>query len=691
MPGNDASIPLAVGRPTVLVAAGGRVPDLDAHWREVRVDASTVRGGLSVLLLSERVARALDPITDTPGAWGLGRFRQGLRRTLLGDPPGTLAGASLLAALERLALVDGRPLVWVIERAHLADTDSRAWIARQVRHMVGWPVAVVVGVAPEDAWGAGLAAQLRARLGGDSVVDQSGVRPSHPGMEADAPVGDDESTRIEPDSSTIADESTDSGPVGLAVPEEAPALSARARVALLAAATVGHVFELALVSELVGRPTHAVAADLLAAHLSGWTLSDAGPGAMSLDDSAVELLRREVPQAVSRAWNEHLAERFAPQADDREPAGPQDTPDLRQARAAEHAEAAGRPEAAVEALLAAAREAREVGAFSQASQHLARAEQAAAGMGGPGRALSARVRMDRAHLAWAAVGQGVDLLQALAGARQAVDELDAAGDVAGAAEARLLVAAIAHDIGDADHLEEALVALTEASRAWMDAGEARRAAELLNDLAAVWVRIGDPVRAAHLLEESRHVFSRGTSPEDRRELAESLLLSARLPLHVDARPGQQQAALSQAIAHAETAAHLWRELGDPRHAALSQATTGRLMVLAGHAAEALPVLQGALDVLRRHHDVLGMARTADALALALGADGRAEAAVQVLSESVRLNAAAGSTRGLAYNRQSAEELLAAVDASSDAGRALADFLERMAVGADVSEADSRQI
>lgn len=344
------------------------------------------------------------------------------------------------------------------------------------------------------------------------------------------------------------------------------------------------------------------------------------------------------------------------------------TPDAREARAAGHLEAAGHAEAALQRWLEAAEQAAENGAFAQSLAHTRAAEGLLARLPPLPRLapLARQLQLHQARLAWAVAGQGSDLQDALGLAAAARDALDPVAEAALHAEARGLVAGIAYDIGDPVHLELALSELTEAVRVLQAAGEHRAAARLLNDQAAVWVRIGDPVRAAHLLDQSRQVFAslEAEDPRDRAELAETLLLLARLPFHVQAREGQERAALRRALEHAQEARAVFAELDDPRHAARASETAGRLALRLGEGAGAIRHLEQALVLQRRLGDVLGLARTSDALAAALVARGEAEAGLGLLSESVRLNAAAGSVRGLAYNRRTLGELAQALGAAA---------------------------
>jgi tetratricopeptide (TPR) repeat protein len=1048
---------LQPGRLTVVQSAGGRVGPLPAGVRALRVDAGALRGGLALLRRTEELLRdelAHDVFAHAP--WpGL---RAGLRRRLLGEEPVAPRGPRVVAGLEQLAVAEGRPVVWVIERAHQADADTRGWLGRQVRHVRDWSVAVVVGVAPDDPWGAGLAAHAEHCFGASAVIRESAsarVVHEHP-----------------PDGQRAVREDEDGAQVGPA-----------AMALLRAAASMGRSFSLAELALLVDVPEHRAAFLVQEAQEGGWELEDAGAGVLRFGRGAAELLRQGVSRAVGEVWERRLGElrgehdgegevglggmgRGGPGLGDSEHegtehdgtihegasrggtshegtvrggtsregtsrggtsregtsregtsregtsreatdhvgmghagtghagtghggtehegtsrggtghagtsregtgrggtsreatgrggtdhegaghagtghagalrhegtghgdtdhdhadledgglegaghagtghagalghagTGPGDTDhdhadledgghegagragtghegalghegtghgdtdhdgaDLEdlghvgtsrggmdhegtdhegtdhegtRARAATHeatsreatsreatsreatsragtdhdltdladaghagtghtgalghegtghgdtdhdgagheglghegtsreatsreatsheatsregtghagtdhagtehagtghvgTEHAGTEHAgtghagtdhgdtshvgrdhtgrhsenthhqtilgnrnppssattrAARALLARAAEARSHGAWNEAAALLSTLEQRLPAEELRGGAVGRALRLERTRLAWEATGSGIDLDTALRWAEELIQDAAAAGDEEHAREARVLAAGIAHDIGDPAALDRALDHLQHATRALQAAGRPREAAALLNDQAAVWVRIGDPVRAAHLLEASRQVFAASQGVDDQAELAETLLLLSRLVLHVEARPGKERAAQEQALDHARQARTLFQAAGDPRHAALAQATEGRLLLLLGRTDAALQTLAGALEAQRALHDVLGLARTADALARVMLAQGRPDRAAQFLADSLRFNAAAGARRGLAYNRELAGRIRAEVDEDSELAGVLEGWVDQL--------------
>lgn len=350
--------------------------------------------------------------------------------------------------------------------------------------------------------------------------------------------------------------------------------------------------------------------------------------------------------------------------------------------AADHLTAIGEAEAAVSRLLEAAARAESVGAIDQATGAARRALALLDHL--PGTRDRRRLRADAllrlAGLAWAHGGR-VPLGETLRVAEQALRALgdDPADGLR--ARTRATIAGIAYDIGDAPSLERALTELTEAIRELHAAGDARGAARLLNDQAAVWVRIGDVVRAAHLLEESRRIFS-GISqpgPQDQAELAETLHLLACLPLHVGARPGQEQNALDRAAEHAGSAEAVYGRLGLPRERARVWETLGRLAASRGRQDLARTWLARAFEVQLRLGDAVGLARTTEAFAVQLAVSGQLGQALQVLVDSVALNQQLGSPRGLAYNREALSHIarLPAVAAAPAALAALRTVEERI--------------
>lgn len=279
------------------------------------------------------------------------------------------------------------------------------------------------------------------------------------------------------------------------------------------------------------------------------------------------------------------------------------------------------------------------------------------------RRLAAALHAELGRLLWRSMGPGAAFT--LEGALEALDHAEARLGDADPAPLRALVwslqAGVLLDRGDPPSLETALRRLDAAMRVLQAAGEPRAAARLLNDQAAVWVRIGDPVRAAHLLRESRAVFAAATDPEARVELAETDLCLARLPLNAAIRPGQEAEAWRRALGHARDAVRVWHELGMDWEEARARETEGRLLARAGDVEGAARVLADVARAQADLGDALGLARTTAALAEVLAAVGRARDALNLLRQSVALNAEKGSAIGIAWNRRAFDRLWSGLD------------------------------
>jgi tetratricopeptide (TPR) repeat protein len=348
------------------------------------------------------------------------------------------------------------------------------------------------------------------------------------------------------------------------------------------------------------------------------------------------------------------------------------------ARAASHHVAAGEIDSGVERLLAAARQAAQMGAHAQALEYIQEGLAHLAGL-----PLSTRRRLLQVHLLaelgrlrWEAAGPtGGSLADgeasadftlggALEALMQARKHLEPSDPLPLRAEVAGLIASVYYDIGDLRSLERSLDELVQVSRELQASGDAYAAARLLNDQAAVYVRLGDPVRAAHLLEESRKVFERRADTDEVavRELAETYHLLARLPLHVAARPGREADAVAMGRDHARMAESLYRRLGMSRELARVHETFGQLELRAGRLDRAAEHLGLALQAQGRLQDAIGLARTAATLSAVLLASGQVAQALALLGESVALNHEKGSPLGLAYNRRSLDALLARLPA-----------------------------
>ncbi|NUN15259.1 MAG: tetratricopeptide repeat protein [Myxococcales bacterium] len=242
------------------------------------------------------------------------------------------------------------------------------------------------------------------------------------------------------------------------------------------------------------------------------------------------------------------------------------------------------------------------------------------------------------------------LADALSTVQSALTLFEEAQDVEKTAASLSLSARIHYEIGDSASMEAALAELTRAIELLAAAGNPLGAARLLNDQASVFLRIGDPVRAYRLLEQSKETFlaRANDDPIAMVELAETEHLIARLPLHVAARAGKESDSVRMGLEHAEAANQRYARLGMDREAARVWETMGRLHLLGGRATDAVPLLEKALRVQIELGDVIGMARTVEALATGLAAMGRTSEALDLLGESIELNLMKGSPRGIAY-------------------------------------------
>lgn len=371
------------------------------------------------------------------------------------------------------------------------------------------------------------------------------------------------------------------------------------------------------------------------------------------------------------------------------------------ARAAGHHVAAGEIDSGVERLLAAARQAAQMGAHAQALDYIQEglAHLAELPLSTRRRLLRVQLLAELGRLRWEAAGplglsqadeeEASDFtlkgaLEALMAARKLLAESD---PLVLRAEVAGLIASVYYDIGDLRSLERSLDELVQVSRELQASGDSYAAARLLNDQAAVYVRLGDPVRAAHLLEESRRVFERRADTDEVavRELAETYHLLARLPLHVAARPGREADAVAMGRDHARMAESLYRRLGMAREVARVHETFGQLELRAGRLDRAAEHLGLALQAQGRLQDAIGLARTAAALSAVLLASGQVAQALDLLGESVALNHEKGSPLGLAYNRRSLDALLAKLPARVPEGlRAhVAEVAARLAAAEEV--------
>jgi tetratricopeptide (TPR) repeat protein len=368
------------------------------------------------------------------------------------------------------------------------------------------------------------------------------------------------------------------------------------------------------------------------------------------------------------------------------------------ARAAGHLAAAGEIEASAERYLAAAQQAAAMGATAQAMSHGKTALQLLADLpdSRKRRLLRIAVLLEFGRLQWHAAGPAnaangeprstatrPDETFTLAGALEVLEAAksglrpDDPTEIAAAASS--LIAGVCYDLGDLRSLERALDELSSATRLLLGAGDATGAARLLNDQAAVYVRLGDPVRAAHLLGESRKIFEERAAkdPVAMIEMAETDHLFARIPLHVPARPGREEDALSMGLDHAIAAERTYQRVGDGRELARVWETMGRLELRKGRLERASQRLAAAAEIQTQIGDLVGLARSTAALSEVLAANGRYRDALSLLGDSVTFNSEKGSPIGLAFNRRALDALVRTPAVSKEAGAALSEVRSRL--------------
>lgn len=665
------------GQVRLVVGAPGGVPASPEGWWCVRTRCDGPPRMLGPVLDAQRqVDRLVGSRTPVVGI-AADRLKSGLRRRLLGEEGDQLwpADGDLVGELNRLAeSVDG-PAALVFEAVEAADAATLAFLTRAAARP-GWlRPTLVLGLRTLPAQGPVAEFVAAARKAGAVLIQAEVAVP--PPQDLPAPPSVDPAT-----------------------------LPPEARQVLRAAAVVGEGFEAALVARLLGMEPMAVLVQLQVAHDLGVPVEDLGEGHFHLPAPLVQRLRAGLLPSLASAWHRRLARHLSgednaaattaaapeparvrmeaeppapaappPPADEVEPA-PQGDPTAR-GRAARHSAEAGDVDVAVRRYLAAARELADQGAVDQALAYtndalrlldqLPRTPER--------KRLAALALATSGRLRWESGNTGGEYT--LAAAHQALTDalkLVAEGDdVALRAEIRRLRAGVAYDQGDQEHLEQALEELAEATRELSRAGEPRAAARLLNDQAAVLVALGDPVRAAHLLEESLQTFqvlaaraARESRREgrmltadeaaDRREVAETRHLVARLPLHVGARPGMELPALEKAMEHAAEAEESYQALGDQRELARVWQTHGQLARRAGDTGAARELLHRAARAQLNLGDAIGLAQTTQAMASLLSDRREHAEALRLLVDSVRLNQGKGSPRGLAWNRRTLEEL-----------------------------------
>jgi len=341
-----------------------------------------------------------------------------------------------------------------------------------------------------------------------------------------------------------------------------------------------------------------------------------------------------------------------------------DDPLVDEVRAAEHLRLAGDVDAAAQHLCEAARQAADMGAPQAAAQHangaleLLNTLPPSAGR----RQLKVMALIELGRQQWQSAGYelGFTLSQALATLELARAELDPDVPAPLAAELAQAIAGVCFDLGDPASLERALAELTSARQILASSGDSIGAACLLNDQGAVLVRMGHPGRALQLLRESRQMFD-APAQDDQvglRELAETELLFARLPLHAQMRAGREQEGFTMGLDHALAAERAYHELGEARELGRVWETMGRLELRRGRIEPARQRLEAAAEVQTQLGDLTGLASTTEALSEVLALCGRDAEAVSLLRDSIVFNRDKGSPLGITGNRRAYTALAA---------------------------------
>lgn len=600
---------VAEGRHTAVV---GGLPPEPGGISLVRVACDGPERPLGPILEARARAEALLGEDGAPDL--VDRVRAGLRRRLLGDDEPDAPG-DVVAVLNRLARVSQQSVALVFDAVELADA-STVELLREIVARKGWlalPLVLAMRTRPT-----GRAAELLRALvvaeGPAAVVD----------VDEDVPVP-----------------SADPGSVS--------ELPGDVRLALRAAAHVGALFEARLVASLLNVGEQAVLERLQVAADAGVPLEDRGDGRLRMPEATAEALRSSTLASLSRRWHQALAGLVAP--------AEAATPDDRgcHARAARHLVAAGDYDGAATRFLGAASEARRVGAPAEALGFARIAHSLAVQLPTTEarRTLRVRILAETARLQWESHGPGADFT--LAGALQTVDQAAALlrdeDPPALRADLAALTAAICYDIGDAGHLERAMVELTRTGRELQAAGDSLGAARLLTEQAAVLARVGEAERAVDALARSRQVFvaQADDDPDALLDLGETDHLLARMALH-------RQTDWQSALDYGWSAEQSYRKLGRSREQARVWETLGRLELRAGNTDAAADLLTRAVEAQQRSGDVVGLARSSAALADVLATKDRHYEALAVLGESVELNLEKGSIQGLAFNRGALEAL-----------------------------------
>lgn len=328
-----------------------------------------------------------------------------------------------------------------------------------------------------------------------------------------------------------------------------------------------------------------------------------------------------------------------------------------QLRAAKHAEAAGTWDLACERHVAAASIASRIGSHEAALEHVAEARRLAARVGDT--ELQRRAEMASRLVSGRAHWQSASSLDAAASDLRAARALMSDQDPPELrAELAMLLAGVQYDLGTRPALAQALQEVGLASRLLLDAGRPLDAARILNDEAAIWVKLGDPFRANHLLARSREVFTKlaDVYPVARVELAETEHLLARLLLHATAKPGHAVDVLNLGVARGRAAEAIYKDLSDAQQLGRVWETLARLELRLGHVDAAARLLGDSQRLQLEIGDAIGLARSSAAASDVLVAAREYPRALELLSESIELNALKRLHAGLEFNLATLRQL-----------------------------------
>ncbi len=219
-------------------------------------------------------------------------------------------------------------------------------------------------------------------------------------------------------------------------------------------------------------------------------------------------------------------------------------------------------------------------------------------------------------------------------------------------QALLLRAMVLQAVGG-DHIAGALADVREAAKRTDDAVEK---ALRLADEAALSVAADDVPAGARCLSRARALLKQDTTPRAALAIAETNLLTGRLPLFAKKRG--ETAVLASAARHARKAVDVWQPLGRSSDLAIVSRTLGDLERLAGRGVSAMKRYSEAVHLQRDIGDDVGLAITTHSLAEVLADVGSLNEAVSVLADSVGLNTRTGAVSGLSQNAQTVESLRA---------------------------------